>query len=126
MTPPAEPTKPFAQHPRLAELVTALGFRRNPLFLTGLLVQEPGGPLSRATAVASRDGDLLAYDRGDVHEHAGRVPASRLLDDDDLAGRPEKTLVEALADLNQAFFAQAVTMASRKRSAEPPTADTGG
>jgi hypothetical protein len=44
MTQPPQPTEPFAQHPRLAELVTALGFRRYPLFLTGLLYEEPGGP----------------------------------------------------------------------------------
>jgi hypothetical protein len=108
MTQPAKPTEPFAQHPRLAELVTALGFRRYPLFLTGLLYEEQGGPLRRATAVASRDGDLLAYDAGEAFEHAGRVPTSRLFDDEDLAGRSEKTRVDALADLNQAFFAHEV------------------
>ena len=47
MTQPAKPTERFAQHSRLAELVTALGFGRYPLFLTGLLYQEPGGPLRR-------------------------------------------------------------------------------
>ena len=64
MTQPAVPTEPFAQHPRLAELVNSLHFRRYPLFPTGLLYEEPGGPLRRATAVGSRDGDLLAYDLG--------------------------------------------------------------
>jgi hypothetical protein len=54
MTRPPQPTERFAQHSRLAELITALGFRRYRLFLTGLLYQEPGGPLRRATAVASR------------------------------------------------------------------------
>jgi hypothetical protein len=44
MTRPPQPTEPFAKHSRLSELVTALGFRRYPLFLTGLLYQEPGGP----------------------------------------------------------------------------------
>jgi hypothetical protein len=107
MTQPAKPTEPFAQHPRLAELVTALGFRRYPLFLTGLLYEEQGGPLRRATAVASRDGDLLAYDAGEAFEHAGRVPTSRLFDDD-LTGRSAKALEDALADLNQAFFAHEV------------------
>jgi hypothetical protein len=58
MTHRPQPPERFAQHPRLAELVTALGFRRYPLVLTGLLYQEPGGPQRRATAVASRDGDL--------------------------------------------------------------------
>ena len=82
MTQPPQPTERFAQHPRLAELVTALGFRRYPLFLTGLLHQEPGGALRLASAVASRDGDLVAYDAGEVVEHAGRVPTSRLFDDD--------------------------------------------
>jgi hypothetical protein len=82
MTHSPVPTEPFAQHPRLAELVSALAFRRYPLFLAGLLYEEPGGPLRRATAVASRDGDLLAYDSGEVFEHAGRVPASRLFDDE--------------------------------------------
>lgn len=107
MTQPPERTEPFAQHPRLAELVTTLGFRRYALFLAGLLYEEPGGPLRRATAVASRDGDLLAYDGGEFFEHAGRVPTSRLFDDD-LTARSPKTLVDALADLNQAFFAHEV------------------
>jgi hypothetical protein len=107
VTHPPQPTERFAQHSRLAELVTALGFGRYPLFLTGLLYQEPGGPLRRASAVASRDGDLLAYDAGEAFEHAGRVPTSRLFDDD-LTGRSPKTLVDALADLNQAFFAHEV------------------
>jgi hypothetical protein len=114
MTQPPQPTEPFAQHPRLAELVTALGFRRYPLFLAGLLYEEPGGPLRRATAVASRDGDLVAYDAGEVFEHAGRVPTSRLFDDD-LTGRSPKTLVDALADRNQQFFAHEVAAWTRGR-----------
>ena len=114
MTQPRQPTEPFAQHPRLAELVTALGFRRYPLFLAGLLYEEPGGPLRRATAVASRDGDLLAYDAGEVFEHTGLVPTSRLFDDD-LTGRSPKTLVDALADRNQAFFAHEVAAWTRGR-----------
>jgi hypothetical protein len=109
-----QPAEPFAQHSRLSELVTALGFRRYPLFLAGLLYEEPGGPPRRATAVASRDGDLLAYDSGEVFEHAGRVPASRLFDDD-LTGRSPKTLVDALADRNQAFFAHEVAAWTRGR-----------
>jgi hypothetical protein len=106
MTQPPPPTEPFAQHPRLAELVTALGFRRYRLFLAGLLYEEPGGPLRRATAVASRDGDLLAYDAGEVFEHAGRVPTSRLFDDD-LTGRSPKTLLDEfrrLADRHERGF----------------------
>jgi len=63
--------------------------------------------------VASRDGDLLAYDSGEVFEHAGRVPASRLFDDD-VAGS-EKARVDALADLNQAFFAHEVARWTRGR-----------
>ena len=55
-----EPAERFAQHSRLSELVTALGFRRHPLFLAGLLYEQPGGPLRRATAVVSHDGDLVA------------------------------------------------------------------
>jgi len=115
MTQPPEPTEPFVQHPRLAELVNALHFQRDPLFLAGLLCEEPGGPLRRATAVASRDGDLLAYDSGEFFEHAGRVPASRLFDDDDVAERSEKTRVDALADLNRAFFAHEVAAWTRGR-----------
>jgi hypothetical protein len=45
MTQPPQPTERFDQHSRLSELVTALGFRRYPLFLTGLLCEEPGGLL---------------------------------------------------------------------------------
>ena len=109
------PSEPFAQHPRLAELVNALHFRRFPLFLAGLLYEESGGPLRRATAVASRDGDLLAYDSGEAFEHAGRIPASRLFDDDDLAERSEKARVDALADLNQAFFSHEVASWTKGR-----------
>jgi hypothetical protein len=114
MIQPPQPTERFAQHSRLAELVTALGFRRYPLFLAGLLHQEPGGPLRRASAVASRDGDLVAYDAGEVVELAGRVPTSRLFDDD-LTGWSPKTLVDALADRNQAFFAHEVASWTRGR-----------
>jgi hypothetical protein len=114
MTQSPKPTEQFPQHPRLAELVTALGFRRYPLFLTGLLYEEPGGPLRRATAVASRDGDLVAYDAGEAFEDAGRIPTSRLFDDD-LTGWSPKALVDALADRNQAFFAHEVASWTRGR-----------
>jgi hypothetical protein len=63
---PPQPPERFAQRSRLAELVTALGFRRYRPFLVGLLYQEADGPLRRATAVASRDGELVAYDAGEV------------------------------------------------------------
>ena len=114
MTHPPQPTERFPQHSRLSELVTALGFRRYPLFLTGLLYEEPGGPLRRVAAVASRDGDLVAYDAGEVVELAGRVPTSRLFDDG-LTERSAKALVDALADRNQAFFANEVASWTRGR-----------
>lgn len=77
--------------------------------------EEPGGSLRLATAVASRDGGLLAYDSGEVYEPGGRVPASRLFDDDDLTERPVKTCVDALADLTRrSSRTQALTTASRK------------
>jgi hypothetical protein len=100
--------------PGFTKTFTALGFRRFRLFLTALLYEEPGGRLRRATAVASRDGDLVAYDAGEVVEHAGRVPASRLFDDD-LTGRSPRTLVDALADRDQAFFAHEVAGWTRGR-----------
>jgi hypothetical protein len=115
VTQPPEPTEPFAQHPSLAKLVNGLQFQRYPLFLAGLLYEEPGGPLRQATAVASRDGDLLAYDSGTFFEHAGRAPASRLFDDDDLGERPEHTRMDALADLNRAFFSHEVAAWTRGR-----------
>ncbi len=108
MTQTPAPTEPFAQNPRLAEVVHGLRFQRYALFLTGLVYEEPGGPLRRATAVATREGDLVAVERGEFFEYAGRVPTSRLFDDADFAERPEKTRMEALADLNQAFFAHEV------------------
>jgi hypothetical protein len=114
MTQRPQPTERFPQHSRLSELVTALGFRRYPLFLAGLLYEEPGGPLRRATAVASRDGDLVAYDAGEVVEPAGHLPTSRLFDDD-LTGRSPKSLVDALADRNQAFFAHELASWTRGR-----------
>jgi hypothetical protein len=101
-------TEPFAQNPRLAEVVHGLRFQRYPLFLAGLVYEESGGPLRRAAAVGTRDGDLVAFDRGEFFQYAGEVPTSRLFDDDDFAARPEKTRMEALADLNQAFFAREV------------------
>ena len=130
MTQPPPPTAPFAQHPWLAELVTTLGFQRYLLFLTGLLYEESGGPLRRATAVASRDGDLVAYDAGEVVEPAGHLPTSRLFDDD-LTRRSPTALVEALAERNQAFFAHEVAgghptarmlapLASLRDSLRPP------
>ena len=42
MTQPPQPTGRFAQHPRLAELVAALGFRRYRLFLTAPLYGRAG------------------------------------------------------------------------------------
>jgi hypothetical protein len=114
MTHRPQPTERFGQHSRLSELVTALGFRRYPLFLSRLLDQEPGGPLRRVAAVASRDGDLVAYDAGEAVEHTGRVPTSRLFDHDP-TGRSPKTLVDALADHNQAFLAHEVASWTRGR-----------
>ncbi len=68
----------------------------------------------RAAAVASRDGDMVAYDAGEMVELAGRVPTSRLFDDD-LTGRSPKALVDALAVRNQAFFAHEVASWTRGR-----------
>jgi hypothetical protein len=115
MTQPLQPTEPFAQHPRLAELINALHFQRDPLVLAGLLYEEPGGPLRQAAAGARRDGDLLAYESGAFFDNAGRVPASRLFDDDDVVERPEQTRVDALADLNRAFFSYEVAAWTRGR-----------
>jgi hypothetical protein len=53
MTPQPEP---FDQHPRLAELVSALHFRRDPLFLAGLLYEQPGGAAGRPAAPGDRRG----------------------------------------------------------------------
>jgi hypothetical protein len=114
MTHPPQPTERFPQHSRLSELVTALGFRRYPLFLTGLLHEEAGGRLRRVAAVASRDGDLVAYDAGEVVELAGHLPTSRLFDDG-LTGRSAKALVDALAERNQVFFAHEVASWTRGR-----------
>ena len=100
---PPQPTERFPQHSRLSELVTALGFRRYRLLLTGLLYEQPGGRLRRVAAVASRDGDLVAYHAGEVVELAGRIPTSRLFDDDHTGWSP-KTLVDALADRYQRGF----------------------
>jgi len=66
------------------------------------------------TAVASRDGDLVAYDAGEVVELAGRLPTSRVFDDD-LTGRSPGALVDALADRNQVFFAHEVAGWTRGR-----------
>jgi hypothetical protein len=110
---PAEP--PFAQHARLAELVNGLRFERYALFLAGLVYEHADGGLHRASAVADRDGSLLAWDAGDFFHLGGRIPASRLFDDDDFAARPPATRLEALADLNQEFFAHEVAALTRGR-----------
>lgn len=99
---------PFAQHARLAELVNGLQFRRYALFVAGLVYEHADGGLHRATAVGDRDGNLLAWDAGEFFHLGGRVPASRLFDDDDLAGRSDATRLKALADRNQEFFANEV------------------
>ncbi len=99
------PESPFAQHARLAELVNGLNFERYPLFVAGLVYEHADGGLHRATAVADRGGSLLAWDAGEPFRLGGRVPASRLFDDDDLTSRTDGTLREALAELNQEFFA---------------------
>ncbi len=80
---------PFAQHARLAELVNGLRFQRYPLFVAGLVYEHADGGLHRATAVADRDGNLLAWDVGEFFHLGGRVPPSRLFDDDDFAERPD-------------------------------------
>jgi hypothetical protein len=49
-----------------------------------------------------------------VVELAGHLPTSRLFDDD-LTGRSPKTLIDALADHNQAFFANEVASWTRGR-----------
>jgi hypothetical protein len=108
MTQTPGPVEPFTQHPRLAEVIHGLHFERYPLFLTELIYEEPGGPPRRATTVATRQGDLVAFNRGEVFRYAGQVPTSQLFEDDDFAERPETTRMNALADLNQAFFAREV------------------
>ena len=108
MTQTPASAEPFAQHPRLSEVVNGLRFQRYPLFLSGIVYEEPGGPLRRAIVVATSEGDLVAVERGEVFKYAGRVPTSRLFDDEDFAEKPESTRREALADLNEAFFARDV------------------
>jgi hypothetical protein len=102
------PAGPFAQHPRLSEVVNGLRFERYALFLSGLVYKEQGGPLRRAIVVATREGDLVAVERGEVFRYAGRVPTSRLFDDESFAEESESARREALADLNEAFFARDV------------------
>jgi hypothetical protein len=99
---------PFAQHARLAELVSGLRFRRYALFLAGLVYEHTDGGLHRAVAVADRDGNVLAWDAGEPFHLGGRVPASRLFDDDDLTSRPGNELLRALADRNREFVAREV------------------
>jgi hypothetical protein len=108
MTQTPAPADPFVQHPRLSEVVEELGFERYPLFLSGLVYQEPGGPLRLAIVVVTRQGDLVAVERGEVFKYAGRIPTSRLFDDEDFTEQPPGARREALADLNEAFFARDV------------------
>jgi hypothetical protein len=114
--PPAQSAEsPFAEHARLAELINGLRFQRYPLFLAGLVYEHADGGLHRAIAVADRDGNLLAWDAGEFFDLGGRVPPSRLFDDDDFAERSEATRLKALADLNQEFFAREVAALTEGR-----------
>jgi hypothetical protein len=99
---------PFAQHPRLAEVVNGLRFQRYPLFLSGIVYKEPGGPLRRALVVATRSGDLVAVAGGEIFRYGGRVPTSRLFDDEGFANESDTARLEALSDLNEAFFSRDV------------------
>jgi hypothetical protein len=88
MTQPPQQTERFAQHSRLSELVTALGFRRYPLFLTGRSSapgdrrgqprRRPGGLRRRRGVRARRARPDLAAVRRRPHT---AVP-------EDLGGRP--------------------------------------
>jgi hypothetical protein len=69
-------------------VVEELGFERYPLFLSGLVYREPGGPLRLAIVVVTREGDLVAVERGEVFKYAGRIPTSRLFDDEDFTEQP--------------------------------------
>jgi hypothetical protein len=53
MTHAPHATDRFAQHSRLSELVTALGFRRYALYLAGLLYEEPGASRPRGCSTAT-------------------------------------------------------------------------
>jgi hypothetical protein len=106
---------PFGQHPRLAELVHGLHFQRYALFVAGLVYEHADGGLQRAAAVADREGNVLAWDAGEPFHLGGRVPASRLFDDEDLTGRSEGTLRRALADRNQEFFAHELAASTEGR-----------
>ena len=108
MTQTSAQAAPFAQHPRLSEVVNGLRFQRYPLFLSGLVYKEPGGPLRRAIVVATRGGDLVAVAGGEIFRYAGRVPTSRLFDDEGFANESDEARLEALSDLNEAFFARDV------------------
>jgi hypothetical protein len=118
---------PFGQHARLAELVHALRFQRYALFVAGLVYEHADGGLQRATAVADREGNVLAWDAGEPFHLGGRVPASRLFDDEDLTGRSEGTLLRALADRNQEFFAHELAALPRAATASTrsPSASCG-
>jgi hypothetical protein len=50
---------------------------RYPLFLTGLVYEEPGGPLRRAAAVGTRDGDLVPLEVTDALLDTLRTVAAR-------------------------------------------------
>ncbi len=104
----AQAAVPFAQQPRLSEVVHGLRFQRYPLFLSGVVFKEADGPLRRAIVVATRGGDLVAVAGGEVFRYSGRVPASRLFDDDGFVNESDEARLEALSDLNEAFFARDV------------------
>ena len=55
-------------------------------------------------------GPAAARDRGggEIFRYAGRVPTSRLFDDEGFANESDEARLEALSDLNEAFFARDV------------------
>jgi hypothetical protein len=112
---PQEPGAWFPLNPRAAELVRGLDLERFPLFLTGLVYLYSDGELVRAYAVATRDGYLVAHDDGEPFRLRGRVPASRLFEDEGFKARSRVTQREALSELNREFLSREVGAATGGR-----------
>jgi hypothetical protein len=112
---PQEPGAWFPVNPRAAELVRGLELERFPLFLTGLVYAYPDGELVRAYAVGTRDGYLVAHDDGEPFHLRGRVPASRLFDDEGFQSRSRAARREALSQMNREFLATEVGAATAGR-----------
>jgi hypothetical protein len=93
----------FTRNSNIADFIRAMEFERYPLFLVGLAYDMNGNAM-RANAVATRDGDIVAFDSGYGLELDGRTPFPEILHTADAAALDGLGRVSALGRLNLAYL----------------------